>query len=183
MARIHPTFLSDLYQDKAQQVTIDLPIEEDLHLNGKARLHLRLHSSTNKGLLSAQLLELGSKKYLQPYPAVLSVRTLDNGRYHMLDNLTELPFKEAGQRVISKGYLNLQKSSWSLRGWGRDARRVDGIWLWSPTNHLQARKRSDPSPGPYTTDFEITVRDQTDYQLTIDLAQSSLHLPEMTEVH
>ena len=33
----------------------------------------------------------------------------------------------------------------------------------------------------YTTDFEITVRDQTDYQLTIDLAQSSLHLPEMTE--
>ena len=89
-------------------MTIDLPIEEDLHLNGKARLHLRLYSSTNKGLLSAQLLELGSKKYLQPYPAVLSVRTLDNGRYHMLDNLTELPFKEAGQRVISKGYLNLQ---------------------------------------------------------------------------
>ena len=106
--KAYPTFLTDLYQDKAQQVTIDLPIEEDLHLNGKARLHLRLYSSTNKGLLSAQLLELGSKKYLQPYPAVLSVRTLDNGRYHMLDNLTELPFKEAGQRVISKGYLNLQ---------------------------------------------------------------------------
>lgn len=63
--KAYPTFLSDLYQDKAQQVTIDLPIEEDLHLNGKARLHLRLHSSTNKGLLSAQLLELGSKKYLQ----------------------------------------------------------------------------------------------------------------------
>ena len=93
--KAYPTFLTDLYQDKAQQVTIDLPIEEDLHLNGKARLHLRLHSSTNKGLLSAQLLELGSKKYLQPYPAVLSVRTLDNGRYHMLDNLTELPFKES----------------------------------------------------------------------------------------
>ena len=46
--KAYPTFLSDLYQDKAQQVTIDLPIEEDLHLNGKARLHLRLHSSTNK---------------------------------------------------------------------------------------------------------------------------------------
>ena len=53
--KAYPTFLSDLYQDKAQQVTIDLPIEEDLHLNGKARLHLRLHSNTNKGLLSAQL--------------------------------------------------------------------------------------------------------------------------------
>ena len=100
--KAYPTFLTDLYQDKAQQVTIDLPIEEDLHLNGKARLHLRLYSSTNKGLLSAQLLELGSKKYLQPYPAVLSVRTLDNGRYHMLDNLTELPFKKLANESFLK---------------------------------------------------------------------------------
>ncbi len=181
--KAYPTFLSDLYQDKAQQVTIDLPIEEDLHLNGKARLHLRLHSSTNKGLLSAQLLELGSKKYLQPYPAVLSVRTLDNGRYHMLDNLTELPFKEAGQRVISKGYLNLQNR--------HDLLEVEAVtpgeWMefdfdLQPTIY-KLEKGSTLRLVLYTTDFEITVRDQTDYQLTIDLAQSSLHLPEMTEVH
>ena len=29
----------------------------------------------------------------------------------------------------------------------------------------------------YTTDFEITVRDETDYQLTVDLSQSSLDVP------
>ena len=179
--KAYPTFLTDLYQDKAQQVTIDLPIEEDLHLNGKARLHLRLHSSTNKGLLSAQLLELGSKKYLQPYPAVLSVRTLDNGRYHMLDNLTELPFKEAGQRVISKGYLNLQNR--------HDLLEVEAVtpgeWMefdfdLQPTIY-KLEKGATLRLVLYTTDYEITVRDQTDYQLTIDLAQSSLHLPEMTE--
>lgn len=179
--KAYPTFLTDLYQDKAQQVTIDLPIEEDLHLNGKARLHLRLHSSTNKGLLSAQLLELGSKKYLQPYPAVLSVRTMDNGRYHMLDNLTELPFKEAGQRVISKGYLNLQNR--------HDLLEVEAVtpgeWMefdfdLQPTIY-KLEKGATLRLVLYTTDFEITVRDQTDYQLTIDLAQSSLHLPEMTE--
>ena len=179
--KAYPTFLTDLYQDKAQQVTIDLPIEEDLHLNGKARLHLRLYSSTNKGLLSAQLLELGSKKYLQPYPAVLSVRTLDNGRYHMLDNLTELPFKEAGQRVISKGYLNLQNR--------HDLLEVEAVtpgeWMefdfdLQPTIY-KLEKGATLRLVLYTTDFEITVRDQTDYQLTIDLAQSSVHLPEMTE--
>lgn len=179
--KAYPTFLTDLYQDKAQQVTIDLPIEEDLHLNGTARLHLRLYSSTNKGLLSAQLLELGSKKYLQPYPAVLSVRTLDNGRYHMLDNLTELPFKEAGQRVISKGYLNLQNR--------HDLLEVEAVtpgeWMefdfdLQPTIY-KLEKGATLRLVLYTTDFEITVRDQTDYQLTIDLAQSSLHLPEMTE--
>ena len=181
--KAYPTFLTDLYQDKVQQVTIDLPIEEDLHLNGKPRLHLRLHSSTKKGLLSAQLLELGSKKYLQPYPAVLSVRTLDNGRYHMLDNLTELPFKEAGQRVISKGYLNLQNR--------HDLLEVEAVtpgeWMefdfdLQPTIY-KLEKGSTLRLVLYTTDFEITVRDQTDYQLTIDLAQSSLHLPEMTEAH
>ena len=181
--KAYPAFLTDLYQDKAQQVTIDLSIEEDLHLNGKARLHLRLHSSTNKGLLSAQLLELGSKKYLQPYPAVLSVRTLDNGRYHMLDNLTELPFKEAGQRVISKGYLNLQNR--------HDLLEVEAVtpgeWMefdfeLQPTIY-KLEKGATLRLVLYTTDFEITVRDQTDYQLTIDLAQSSLHLPEMTEAH
>lgn len=181
--KAYPTFLTDLYQDKAQQVTIDLPIEEDLHLNGKARLHLRLYSSTNKGLLSAQLLELGSKKYLQPYPAVLSVRTLDNGRYHMLDNLTELPFKEAGQRVISKGYLNLQNR--------HDLLEVEAVtpgeWMefdfdLQPTIY-KLEKGATLRLVLYTTDFEITVRDQTDYQLIIDLAQSSLHLPEMTEAH
>lgn len=181
--KAYSTFLSDLYQDKAQQVTIDLPIEEDLHINGKARLHLRLHSSTNKGLLSAQLLELGSKKYLQPYPAVLSVRTLDNGRYHMLDNLTELPFKEAGQRVISKGYLNLQNR--------HDLLEVEAVtpgeWMefdfeLQPTIY-KLEKGATLRLVLYTTDFEITVRDQTDYQLTVDLAQSSLSLPEMTTSH
>ena len=177
--KAYPTFLTDLYQDKTQQVTIDLPIEEDLHLNGKARLHLRLQSSTDKGLLSAQLMELGSKKYLQPYPAVLSVRTLDNGRYHMLDNLTELPFKEASQRVITKGYLNLQNR--------HDLLQVEpvtpGEWMefdfeLQPTIY-KLEKGTTLRLVLYTTDFEITVRDQTDYQLTIDLANSSLTLPEM----
>lgn len=177
--KAYPTFLTDLYQDKAQQVTIDLPIEEDLHLNGKARLHLRLQSSTNKGLLSAQLMELGSKKYLQPYPAVLSVRTLDNGRYHMLDNLTELPFKETSQRVITKGYLNLQNR--------HDLLEVEAVtpgeWMeldfeLQPTIY-KLEKGTTLRLVLYTTDFEITVRDQTDYQLTIDLANSSLTLPEM----
>ena len=177
--KAYPTFLTDLYQDKAQQVTIDLPIEKDLHLNGKARLHLRLQSSTDKGLLSAQLMELGSKKYLQPYPAVLSVRTLDNGRYHMLDNLTELPFKEAGQRVITKGYLNLQNR--------HDLLQVEpvtpGEWMefdfeLQPTIY-KLEKGTTLRLVLYTTDFEITVLDQTDYQLTIDLANSSLTLPEM----
>ncbi len=91
--KTYQTFNTELYQGKANQITINLPVTKDLHLNGRAQLNLRIKSSTNKGLLSAQLLEFGQKKYLQPYPAILSARTIDNGRYHMLENLCELPFR------------------------------------------------------------------------------------------
>lgn len=175
--KTYQTFITELYQGKANQITIDLPVSQDIHLNGRVELKLRVKSSTNKGLLSAQLLELGQKKYLQPYPAVLSARTIDNGRYHMLENLCELPFNPSAQRVLTKGYLNLQNR--------KDLLLVEDItadeWMdfkleLQPT--IYKLKEGDTLRLVlYTTDFEITIRDNTDYHLTVDLAQSSLILP------
>lgn len=175
--KTYQTFNTELYQGKANQITIDLPVSQDIHLNGRVELKLRVKSSTNKGLLSAQLLELGQKKYLQPYPAVLSARTIDNGRYHMLENLCELPFNPSAQRVITKGYLNLQNRTnlltieeIQLNEW------MDFKLELQPT--IYKLKEGDTLRLVlYTTDFEITIRDNTDYQLTVDLAQSSLILP------
>ena len=175
--KTYQTFNTELYQGKANQITIDLPVSQDLHLNGRVELKLRVKSSTNKGLLSAQLLELGQKKYLQPYPAILSARTIDNGRYHMLENLCELPFNPSAQRVITKGYLNLQNRTNLLT--------IEEI---QPNEWMDFKLELQPTiyklkEGDtlrlvlYTTDFEITIRDNTDYQLTVDLAQSSLILP------
>ena len=175
--KTYQTFNTELYQGKANQITIDLPVSQDIHLNGRVELKLRVKSSTNKGLLSAQLLELGQKKYLQPYPAVLSARTIDNGRYHMLENLCELPFNPSAQRVITKGYLNLQNRTNLLT--------IEEI---HPNEWMDFKLELQPTiyklkEGDtlrlvlYTTDFEITIRDNTDYQLTVDLAQSSLILP------
>ena len=173
----YPTFNNELYQGKVNQLTIDLPVTENIHLNGRIKLNLRLKSSINKGLLSAQLLELGEKKYLQPYPGILSVRTLDNGRYHMLDNLFELPYSQSAQRVVTKGYLNLQNRDGLL-----DIKEV------TPNEWTEFQLELQPTiyklqQGDtlrlvlYTTDFEITVRDNSDYQLTVDLSQSSMQVP------
>jgi len=176
-SKTYQTFNTELYQGKANQITIDLPVTKDLHLNGRAQLKLRIKSSTNKGLLSAQLLEFGQKKYLQPYPAILSARTIDNGRYHMLENLCELPFSTTTQRVITKGYLNLQNRN--------DLLLVEDIkadeWMdvqfeLQPT--IYKLKEGDTLRLVlYTTDFEITIRDNTTYHLTVDLEQSTLTLP------
>ena len=175
--KTYQTFNTELYQGKANQITIDLPVSQDIHLNGRVELKLRVKSSTNKGLLSAQLLELEQKKYLQPYPAVLSARTIDNGRYHMLENLCELPFNPSAQRVITKGYLNLQNRTNLLT--------IEEI---QPNEWMDFKLELQPTiyklkEGDtlrlvlYTTDFEITIRDNTDYHLTVDLSQSTITIP------
>ena len=175
--KTYQTFNTELYQGKANQITIDLPVTKDLHLNGRAQLNLRIKSSTNKGLLSVQLLELGQKKYLQPYPAVLSARTIDNGRYHMLENLCELPFRPDSQRVVTKGYLNLQNRNDLLIVENINADEwMDVQFELQPT--IYKLKEGDTLRLVlYTTDFEITIRDNTAYHLTVDLEQSTLILP------
>ena len=178
----YQNFNNELYQGKVNQITIDLPVTENIHLNGRVKLNLRLKSSTNKGLLSAQLLELGQKKYLQPYPGVLAARTIDNGRYHMLENLCELPFSPNAQRVITKGYLNLQNR--------HDLLKIEEVkpdeWMefqfeLQPTIY-KLQKDDTLRLVLYTTDFEITIRDNTNYHLTVDLAQSNLEIPFQREV-
>ena len=175
--KTYQTFNTELYQGKANQITIDLPVSQDIHLNGRVELKLLLKSSTNKGLLSAQLLELGQKKYLQPYPAVLSARTIDNGRYHMLENLCELPFNPSAQRVITKGYLNLQNRKDLLLVEDITADEWMDVQLELQPTIYKLKEGDTLRLVLYTTDFEITIRDNTAYQLTVDLEQSTLSIP------
>ena len=175
--KTYQTLNTELYQGKVNQITIDLPVTKDLHLNGRAQLNLRIKSSTNKGLLSAQLLEFGQKKYLQPYPAVLSARTIDNGRYYMLENLNELPFRENAQRVVTKGYLNLQNRNDLLLVEDITADEWMDIQFELQPTIYKLKEGDTLRLVLYTTDFEITIRDNTAYQLTVDLEQSSIILP------
>ena len=175
--KTYQTFNTELYQGKANQITIDLPVNQDIHLNGRVELKLRVKSSTNKGLLSAQLLELGQKKYLQPYPAVLSARTIDNGRYHILENLCELPFNPSAQRVITKGYLNLQNRNDLLLVEDITADEWMNVQLELQPTIYKLKEGDTLRLVLYTTDFEITIRDNTDYHLTVDLAQSTITIP------
>ena len=175
--KTYQTFNTELYQGKANQITIDLPVSQDIHLNGRVELKLRLKSSTNKGLLSAQLLELGQKKYLQPYPAVLSARTIDNGRYHMLENLCELPFNPSAQRVLTKGYLNLQNRTNLLTVEEIQPNKWMDFKLELQPTIYKLKEGNTLRLVLYTTDFEITIRDNTDYHLTVDLEQSTLRIP------
>ena len=178
-AKNYQSFKNELFDGKVNQITLDWTLEDDLFLNGATQLKLRLKSSTDKGLISAQLLDFGPAKRLTPIPTPLEPRVMDNGRYYMLDNLVELPFAEMPHRVITKGFINLQNRTNLLT--------VEEVtpdqWLefsfeLQPTIY-KMKKGDQLRLVLYTTDFEHTVRDKTDYQLTVDLEQSSLDLPTM----
>lgn len=175
--KAYPTFHQELFAGKANQVTIDLPLTEDLHLNGRAVLHLRVKSSVAKGLLSAQLLDFGPAKRLAPIPAPKARTSLDNGRYHAQENLMELPFVEMPHRVVTKGNLNLQNRTDLLTIETVPAGEwLDITWELQPTIYKFA-KEHQIRLVLYTTDFETTIRDNGDWTITVDLAHSQLELP------
>ncbi|HEM5974861.1 TPA: Xaa-Pro dipeptidyl-peptidase [Streptococcus suis] len=173
----YPAFHQDLYTGKANQISIDLPVTEDLLLNGQVTLKLRVASSVAKGLLSAQLLDKGNKKRLAPIPAPKARLSLDNGRYHAQENLLELPYVEMPQRLVTKGFMNLQNRT--------DLMTVEEVvpdqwmdlnWKLQPTIY-QLKKGDVLELILYTTDFECTVRDNSQWQIHLDLSQSQLILP------
>lgn len=173
----YPRFLKDLFEDKAQQITIDLPLTKDLHVNGRIRLNLRVKSSLGKGLLSAQILDVGCAKRLAPLPSMKARASIDNGRFYATENLMELPFVESPHRVITKGYLNLQNRTNLLTVEAVPVNEwMDIEWELQPTIY-KLNKENTLRIVLYTTDFECTIRDNSNWQIEVDLKHSTVTIP------
>ena len=59
--KAYQSFKDDLFMDKANAITLDFELDQDIQINGRVHLELRAKSSTNRGLISAQVLEMGDK--------------------------------------------------------------------------------------------------------------------------
>ncbi len=92
----------------------------------------------------------------------------------MLTIWMELPFADI-TRVITKGFLNPAKQDRPLL---TVEEVVPNQWMELSfefaTNNLQTEKGRPNCVCPHTTDFEHTVRDKTDYHLSVDMEHSSL---------
>ena len=171
------TFKTDLFAGKTNAICLDLPVNYDCHINGQMILHLTVKSSENKGILSAQILDYGKKKRFKDIPNNLELHAIDNGRNFSREALKELPFTQTQERVISKGVLNLQNRT--------DLLTVEDIVPneWMTIDFLLQPSIYKLNKGDklrillYTTDFEHTIRDNSNYILTVDLSQSSIEIP------
>lgn len=170
-------FKKDLFALKANQVSVDIPIAEDLLINGEVELHLRVKSSTNKGLLSAQLLDQGKKKRLGDTPSVIDLKVIDNGQNFSREDLKELPMIEGDSRVVTKGLMNLQNRENLLTISTVEPEQWMEVNLKLQPTIYQLKKGDSLKLLLYTTDFEHTVRDNSDYCLGIDLDASHIKLP------
>ncbi|MEX2784222.1 Xaa-Pro dipeptidyl-peptidase [Streptococcus sp. H49] len=170
-------FKADLFAGRANQITVDFQLENDIFLNGEIRLNLTLKSNCRKGLISAQLLDYGMKKRLTDRPRLIESAAIDNGQNFAREDLRELPFQKTAYRLITKGMLNLQNRT--------DLLLVEAV---EPDAWMTVSLKLQPSlyrllKGEtlrlllYTTDFEHTVRDNSDYTLTVDLGQSYMDIP------
>lgn len=173
----YPSFHQDLFAGKAHQITVDIPLDKDVHLNGRVKLHLSAKSSVSKGLLSAHILEVGDLKRHSPIPTIQERVSVDNGRYHAQENLVELPYTATPQRVVTKGFLNLQNRTELLTVEKVPANEwLTFDWELQPTIY-KFEKGNTLRVILYTTDFEVTIRDNSDWTITVDLGQSSIQLP------
>ncbi|MGT2923854.1 Xaa-Pro dipeptidyl-peptidase [Streptococcus caviae] len=170
-------FKADLFTKKANEIVVDLPIEEDLLINGQITLNVKLKSSSNKGILSAQVLDFGQKERFADSPSIVELNSIDNGQNFSLEALRELPYKKTPYRVISKGVLNLQNRTDLLKIEDITPREWMTVQFKLQASIYQLQKGDTLRVILYTTDFEHTIRDNSNYALTVDLAESSLDIP------
>ena len=59
--KAYQSFKDDLFADKANAITLDFELDQDIQINGRVHLELKVKSNTNRGLISAQVLEMGDQ--------------------------------------------------------------------------------------------------------------------------
>ena len=88
-----------------------------------------------------------------------------------------MPFTKTKERVITKGVLNLQNRTDLLTIEDIPANEWMTIDFTLQPSIYKLEKGGTLRVLLYTTDFEHTIRDNSNYILTVDLDQSSIELP------
>lgn len=153
-------------------------LEEELFLNGRPTVKIKVASSVDLGMLSFELIDFGNGKRLKPVPDVLALHGLPLGRNWREDNLVEFKLgAENDYKLITRGHINLQNRE---NPWKNDDLKAHEfveieVVLHPTMYHLPAGRQI--GLAVYGTDFGMTVRGNQAIDYTIDLAESQLILP------
>lgn len=160
------------------------PTVNDLLLRGTPSLTLRVASSKNYGMVSAQLVDYGVAKRLNQTPTILSKNGLELGYLWEHDDLREfqLASQSSDYHVISFGHLNLQ-----------NRQRPDQVDDLTADQFVEFKLNLQPVFHQlvtghqlglilFSTDFGMTVRGNDDLVYQVALDQCQLVIPTVDQI-
>lgn len=154
---------------------------DDLVIDGCPVLHLSVSSDQSVGLISAELVDLGNFKRLNPLPTVLARQAMAVGDHFRKEDLREyeLSKKETPYQLISKAHLNLQNRTALTQVDTITSGEVYPVTLELQPTHYRLTAGHQLGLIVYATDFGMTVRGNQNITYTISLANSWLELPHL----
>jgi len=156
-------------------------LKDDLIVDGKTKINLKVSSSENLGLLSFQLVDYGSAKRLNVSPTLLSKNSLAETYDWREDDLREFTSGKATQfKMITKGHINLQnrENNYKVDELNPDIFYNVSVEL-QPTFY-KLLKGHQLGLIVYATDFGMTVRGNQNIKYTVQANDSTVVIPVQT---
>ena len=154
------------------------PLKNDLIIDGKARVNLKVSSSQDIGLLSFQLIDYGKAKRLTVSPTLLSKNSLAGTYDWREDDLREFtsaassPFK-----MITKGHLNLQNRENNYKVDELEPNVFYNVDVELQPTYYKLLSGHRLGLIVYATDFGMTVRGNQNIKYTVQANESALLVP------
>lgn len=171
-----------LVKDTGQRFSahfLSAPAVKNIILRGTPQLTLTAAASTDHGLISAELLDLGKDKRLTASPVVFNRNGLPLGYHWQSDDLREfqLQKKSSNYKVISYGHINLQNRHSPAAVDDLAANQFVTFTLDLQPIFHQLVKGHRLGLLVYATDFAFTLRGNEDISYQLKLGSAQLVIP------
>ena len=182
-AKWHAALMAD--QGRFSRHFVSQPVDQDLLLRGTPQVSLGVACSSDHGLISAELVDLGTARRLTPSPAIINRGGLRLGYHWEKDDLREfrLAKKVSDYKVIARGHINLQNR--------HDPATVDPLTANEIVNvsfalqPLFHRLTTGHRLGLiiYATDYAFTLRGNENIKYQISLENAILTVPGVNHLN
>lgn len=153
---------------------------DELVIDGCPTLHLNVSSDRSIGLISAELVDLGEFKRLNPLPTTLARQAMALDYHFRKEDLREYELaKKTPYQLISKAHMNLQNRTSLTRVDTITPGKTYPIQLELQPTHYRLTAGHQLGLIIYATDFGMTVRGNQNVTYTLSLANSWLELPHL----
>lgn len=153
-------------------------LSDDLTIDGKVNVQLKVSSSEDIGLLGFQLIDYGEAKRLTVSPTLLSKNSLAETYDWREDDLREFTYAQPTPfKMITKGHINLQNRENNYKVDELKPNVFYNIDVELQPTFYKLLKGHQLGLIVYATDFGMTVRGNQNIKYTVQANDSSLVVP------